>query len=86
MQNGKDCLNHYNEFVHKLDFEKLFGKIVYDSLALGIINNNVHLYLIDLNKILSLVLVFVQYKTLSTSVFDFLIQNIEFSFLNSIDL
>ena len=24
MQNGKDYLKHYNEFLHILDFEKLF--------------------------------------------------------------
>ena len=28
MQNEKDCLNHHNEFLYILDFEKLFSKIV----------------------------------------------------------
>ena len=47
MQNGMKYLNHYSEFLHILDFETLFWKIVGAFLVFGILNNNVYLYLMD---------------------------------------
>ena len=47
MQNEKDYLNHYNRFLHILDFENIFLKINYAILVFGILNNNIDLHLID---------------------------------------
>ena len=44
MQNEKDYLNHYKKFLHILDFEELFWKIVVAALVFGISNNNVFFY------------------------------------------
>ena len=57
MQNEKDYLNHYNEFLHILDFEKFFEKIVYALLVKETLNLNIYLFLIDLNKFLLFVYV-----------------------------
>ena len=51
IQNEKDYLNHYNEFLHMLDFKKLFKKILYAILVFEILNNNIYLYLIDSNQL-----------------------------------
>ena len=62
MQNGKDYLNQYNEFLQILDFEKFFQKIVYALLVFEILNNDNYLYLIDYYNILLLILQSVKYR------------------------
>ena len=47
MHNGKDYINQNNEFLHNLDFEKLFWKIVGALLVFEVLNNNIYLNLID---------------------------------------
>ena len=46
MQNEMDCLSHYNEFVHILDFEIVFWKNDDSLLVLGVLDKIVLLYLI----------------------------------------
>ena len=58
MQNEKGYKNHYNQFLNILDFDKVFKKIVYAILVLGILNNNMCLSLIDLNRFLLLISLF----------------------------
>ena len=46
MQEGMDSLNHCNEFLHILDFEKLFLKIVHALMVFKFLNKNIYLDLI----------------------------------------
>ena len=43
MQNEKDYLNQYNEFLHILDFKIVFYKIVGALLVFDVLDNNVYL-------------------------------------------
>ena len=55
MQSGKDYFYHYNVFVHNLDFEKVFYKIADALLEFDILDHNLCLYIVDVNKFLLLV-------------------------------
>ena len=58
MQNERDYLYHYNVLLHNHDFQKVFQKIVDALLEFDVSDNNLCLYIVDVNKFILLVSLF----------------------------
>ena len=57
-QNEMKYFYHCKKFLHFLDFEKLFQKIVYAILVFGILYININLYYKEYDKFLLLIYLF----------------------------
>ena len=55
MQHEGNYMNHYNDVLQNQDFEKFFWKIVYAILVFDVLDNNIYLYIVVVNKVLLLV-------------------------------
>ena len=60
MQSEKDYFYHYKMFLHNHDFEKVFSKIADVLLEFDVLDNNICLYIVDVNEFLLLVYLFVE--------------------------
>ena len=60
MQNEKYYFYHYNVSVHNHDFEIVFQKIADAILEFDVLDNKLCLYIVDVNKFLLLVYLYVK--------------------------
>ena len=51
MQNENDYFYYYNEFEYNHDFEKVFQKSANALMEFDVLDNNLCLYIVDVNKI-----------------------------------